>query len=283
MKNALLALSGISLSLFIISCGSEPKINNAEQKTESKEDVKPEIENDDLANFEFHVLIANMPKPLEELSDLNLDHVSFNKEMMCPLEAAEKHASVASIALNCGLYMADLTYQTVYHKKEDLIAYLTVAHDLAGKCGTEYAFNKVLRSGLEENMDNKDSLQAIIERGYETMEEYLLKENRIETATQLLTGGWIETQYLMMLSLQQMPEPTKHLKYHVFEQRVHLERLLKLLSEFKDEAGLKAEHTKLVTLEESFLKIHATEDVSHELLTELANEIEEIRNDIIGM
>ena len=61
------------------------------------------------------------------------------------------------------------------------------------------------------------------------------------------------------------------------------ERLLKLLSEFKDEAGLKAEHTKLVTLEESFLKIHETEDVSHELLMELANEIEEIRNDIIGM
>ena len=179
--------------------------------------------------------------------------------------------------------MADLTYQTVYHKKEDLIAYLTVAHDLAGKCGTEYAFNKVLRSGLEENINNKDSLQAIIERGYDTMEEYLLKQDRVETATQLLTGGWIETQYLLILSLQQMPEPTKHLKYHVFEQRVHLARLLKLLSEFKDEAGLEAEHDKLVTLEESFLKIHETEDVSHELLMELANEIEEIRNDIIGM
>ncbi len=283
MKKIFLALLGVSLSIIIIGCGSEPKMNNLEEKTEIKENIKDEIETNDLANFEFHVLIANMPKPLEELSDLNLDHVGFKKEMMCPLEAAEKHASAASIALNCGLYMADLTYQTVYHKKEDLIAYLTVAHDLAGKCGTEYAFNKVLRSGLEENMENKDSLQAIIQRGYETMEEYLLKENRIETATQLLTGGWIETQYLMMLSLQQMPEPTKHLKFHVFEQRVHLERLLKLLSEFKDEAGLKSEHAKLVALEESFLKIHATEDVSHELLTELADEIEEIRNDIIGM
>ena len=261
------------------SCGSEPE----PKQTETKEENNDKEENNELANFEFHVLIANMPKPLEELSDLNLDHVSFSKEMMCPLEAAEKHASAASIALNCGLYMADLTYQTVYHKKEDLIAYLTVAHDLAGKCGTEYAFNKVLRSGLEENINNKDSLQAIIERGYDTMEEYLLKQDRVETATQLLTGGWIETQYLLILSLQQMPEPTKHLKYHVFEQRVHLERLLKLLSEFKDEAGLEAEHDKLVTLEESFLKIHETEDVSHELLMELANEIQEIRNDIIGM
>ena len=280
MRKTFLALTIVSFYLLVNSCGSEPK---AIETKEVNENTETESAINELADFEFHMLIANMPKPLAELSDLNLDHVSFKKEMMCPIGAAEKHASASSIALNCGIYMADLTYQTVYHQKEDMIAYLTAAHDLAGKCGAEYAFNRVLRTGLEENINSKDSLEAIIERGYDAMEAYLLKEGRIETATQLLTGGWIETQYLLIQSLQQMPEPTKELKYHVFEQRVHLERLLKLLSEFKDEAGLEKEHAKLLTLKESFLKIHATEDVSAEILAELADEITEIRNDIIGM
>lgn len=284
MKRTFLLTTAVASSLLIASCGSEPQqeetTTNTTPATEepSKEDLAA-----DKADFDFHLLIANMPTPLEEFEDLSMNQGGFDANLMTPISEANKHTSTAAIALNCGVYMVDLTYQTVYHEQEQMLAYLTAAHDLARKCGASYAFNKVLSSGLEKNIDNKDSLQAVMERGYDAMEEYLSNEGRIETATQLLTGGWIETQHMMMQSLQKMENPTDLLKNHVFEQRNHLASLLKLLGEFKGEAGLEAEHDKLVKLEESFLKIHATEDVSHELLVELADEIQEIRDDIVGM
>ncbi|MDA9564203.1 hypothetical protein N9R81_05980 [Flavobacteriales bacterium] len=284
MKKTVLLSGFAAATILLTSCGAEPK---QEETTASETPVTEEVSQDDLAaekaDFDFHLLIANMPTPLEEFEDLSMNQGSFDIDLMVPISESNKHTTTAAIALNCGVYMVDLTYQTVYHEQEQMLAYLTAAHDLARKCGASYAFNKVLSSGLEKNIDNKDSLQAIMERGYDAMEEYLSNEGRIETATQLLTGGWIETQHIMMQSLQKMENPTDLLKNHVFEQRNHLASLLKLLGEFKGEAGLEAEHDKLVKLEESFLKIHETEDVSHELLVELANEIQEIRDDIVGM
>jgi hypothetical protein len=67
------------------------------------------------------------------------------------------------------------------------------------------------------------------------------------------------------------------------DQQIHLAKLIKLMHEFKDEAGLHDEHNKLMQLEESFKKIHSIEEVNEQIVMELKDEITRLRMDILAM
>ena len=59
--------------------------------------------------------------------------------------------------------------------------------------------------------------------------------------------------------------------------------MLVLLQEFKDEAGLHEELEKLKQLEVSLKKIHEAQEVTNDILVEVANEIKTIRTDLLAM
>jgi hypothetical protein len=59
--------------------------------------------------------------------------------------------------------------------------------------------------------------------------------------------------------------------------------MIKLVHEFKDDAGFHEELEKLNQLEASFLKIHNIEDVTETVVLELVDEITRLRMDILAM
>jgi hypothetical protein len=274
----LIILASIFLGLY--SCDDavpkEEVVTGESQDTTSV--IAPEI-----AEFEFFNIIANMPTPLEELGDMNNDKIAFDASLLAPLENAVKHESNDAMAINCGIYIVDMTYQAVYHKNKDIINFTETVHQLAEKIDAVQIFDEAVSDNMKSRIEDKDSLKLVIGNGLASMENYLVENKRLATATQLLTGSWIEVQYILTQSMLKLSDPAKDLKQHVFSQRVHLDNLLVLLHEFKDEAGLHEELEKLNQLEASFTKIHEAEEVSHDILLEVANEIKEIRNDFLGM
>ena len=211
--------------------------------------------------------------------------VAFKSELLAPVENANQHESKDAIALNCGIYIVDMVYQAVYHENKNLLLYTGVAHELSEKVGLDKFFDDMVNEQMKAKLENKDSLQFLVEKGLETMEQYLVDNKQLPIATQLLIGSWVETQYLLTQSILEQEEQkiAEDLKQHIFAQREHLANLLLLIHEVKDEAGLHDELAKLETLEASFTKIHESSEVNHDILVEVAKEIAEIRNDLLVM
>jgi hypothetical protein len=277
----LLQFIPLFLIIFLMySCGDGPEAQTTNEDTDSTT-----VEMPGLAEFEFYKIIVNMPTPLDELGHMSNDEVPYNASLLAPLDNAEKHTADGAIALNCGIYIVDMTYQAVYHDKTNILQYCQTAHDLAKQIDVAQVFDDLITHKVEAKMDDKDSLQVVIEKGLEALEEYLVDNSKLPTAAQLLVGSWVEMQYILTQSIMDQAEEdiANDLKEHIFSQREHLDNLLILLHEVKDEAGLHDELEKLNKLEASFTKIHQAEEVGHEILVEVAAEIKEIRMDLLAM
>ena len=111
----------------------------------------------------------------------------------------------------------------------------------------------------------------------------MIEHNKLEVACQILLGSWIETQYILLQSFIKDKKPSTTVKQHVKEQQVHLANLIKLIHEFKDEAGMINELEKLNELEASFQKIHSLEEINESIILELSKEITLLRMDILAM
>ncbi len=282
MKHGITFLPILLSSLLLLSCtgGSNEPTDVVTEDTTATEVVQP-----DMAEFEFFKIFVNMPTPLEELGNMHKDGIAYNASLLSPVENAEKHTSEDAIAINCGMYLVDMTYQAVYHNTELLLDYSNTVHQLAEKFNAVDIFDNLIANKLEGKLEDKESLQVIIEKGLESMEEKLADSKRLNTATQLMVGSWVEMQYILTQSILELPADkiATDLKEHIFSQREHLDNLLILLKEVKDEAGLHDELAKLEQLEASFTKIHEAEEVSHDILVEVAAEIKEIRTDLLAM
>jgi len=223
-----------------------------------------------------------MPTPLDELKDMTNDGIKYDAALLAPIANAEKHSSPDAIAINCGIYIVNMTYQAIYHKTKDIIKYSSTANQLAAKVDAAQIFEAIVTKNIQSKIKNKDSLYVAIEKGLEAMEMYLVDNKKLAVATQVLVGSWVEMQYILSQSMLSSDSP-KDLKQHIFSQREHLSNLLILLQEFKDEAGLHEELEKLKQLEVSFQKIHEAQEVTNYILVEVANEIKTIRNDLLAM
>jgi hypothetical protein len=265
--------------------GASTKTEETVEKVEVEQVKETSMDAPDLGEFEFYTILINMPTPLDEFGHMEKDGVSFNKSLMAPVANATKHSKESAIALNCGVYIADMTYQAVYHETGELLNYTAAAFELADKIKAAKAFDHFISEKMEANMDSKDSLQIVIEKGLEAIEEEFVETKNLVTATQFMMGSWVEMQYILTQAMLNQPEDkiATDLKQHIFEQREHLQNLLLLLHEVKDDAGLHEELEKLIQLEASFTKVHEASEVDHKILVEVAEEIKVIRTDLLDM
>jgi len=264
---------------------SDNNTSTAETAVNNNDSSDIVVEQPGMAEFEFFKIYVNMPTPLEELGHMNKDGIAYNEALLAPLENANKHESEDALAINCGMYIVDMTYQAIYHNTDKLMDYNQTVHQLADKFNASKIFDAIVADKIEAVLSDKDSLQIFIEKGLENMEEQLADNKRINNATQLMLGAWVEMQYILTQSILQLPDDqiANDLKEYIFGQREHLDNLIILLEQVKNEAGLHDEMDKLKQLEASFTKIHEASEVEHEILVEVANEIETVRNDLLNM
>lgn len=234
-------------------------------------------------NKEFHDIVKSMPTPVKELEDLHQDKVKFNEHLLSSPLNLKKHETDAAVAINCGIYLVDFAYLAVYHQQDKMIEYRQLAHELAFKLDAAEPFHNFLSVNLEEKVKDHEELKKHVQFALTQTEEYLINNNKLTTASQILLGSWIETQYIMLQSFMWDKKQSDEVKKDIMSQQVHLENLIKLVHEFKDEAGLENEHEKLEILLGSFKKIHSVYEVDEKIVMELKDEITRLRMDILSM
>jgi hypothetical protein len=105
---------------------------------------------------------------------------------------------------------------------------------------------------------------------------------RALTATQMLTGSWIESQYITLALIKDVAvsDQNKVLFEKIFEQKRHLESLVSLLKEYAKEKEFAPTIEQLNALNEVY-KTMKTEDVGNkDYMNKLYNNVAKIRQSI---
>ena len=111
-----------------------------------------------------------------------------------------------------------------------MISYFTVIKKLSQELGIQNALQVDIIDKIENNIDNQDSLLHYLTGTYRQFDSYLKSNNRKDIGVLIITGGWIESIYI--LSNNAVNSKNRQLINRLGEQKHPLDNLIEILSPF---------------------------------------------------
>lgn len=280
MKNNLFCIAVLSLVFY--ACGNETKQEAATATPEIVVDSS-KSELNEYTDFKFHLVIANIPSPFETVNQLSKSGIECNKELLNKPENEAIYLTSTKKAMNYGVYGVDLVYLANCKEFSQISKYLKTAHNLSASLDALESFDRIAGSRLEENWGNKEVVTKVVDEVYAATDEYLRNNDRELAATQILTGGWVESQYITLNVLigQEQNAKNQFLFEKTYEQKLHLQNLTNLLKDYENESDFKPIILKLAGLNEEFKNIHSVEEITSQKIKELVEKITAIRDLIV--
>ena len=214
--------------LFIFSCKS------ATRKTAEfvfpKADSIPVSEAEKLSNEAIDDISRNISSPVEIANILQKMSVPFSNGYLASSVDASRLSTTFEKALKLGILGADLGYLNMYQKTGTSIDVLSSIKKLADGINVGQFFDFETIKRLSMNRSNLDSLLFLSLNSYNHIDNYLREKGRGQLSALMITGVWIEGQYLATQVLKQQPDTI--LRNRVGEQKVILNDLLLLLAPY---------------------------------------------------
>ena len=216
----------IAISLIFVACGSsaDDSSNGAVDTADAQSKV---------LDVKAQNVFYSIPSPIETTTLLKAAGAKYNAKILNPIENASKYETVASKALNLGVYGSDLSFTSFFDQTQESMLYLRCTNKLASGLGISGAFDESTTSRIEANMQNRDSLLAIISDSYWNADAYLKDNGQPGVSALIVAGGWIEGLYIAT----QIAATTKNegIVTRIGEQKLSLENLISLLESYKAE------------------------------------------------
>ena len=231
--NFVLSCAGIYLIALFFSCSSEN--GEAGQSQSDKEDSVATLDTENEKTGKTGKVFYAIPSPLEMTSLIKKAGASYNKDILNSTENASKYVTTSSMALNLGIYGADLSYSSIFEQTQETMHYFAATKKLADDLGITQAFGDKTLKRLEANINNRDSLISIISDSYWETDSYLKESKRSSTAALVIAGGWIEGLYIAT-KLAESTSNNKEIVSRVGEQKLTLNNLIPLLETYSEES-----------------------------------------------
>lgn len=282
MRSYLLILPISLLLLTIIGCGGA-EVQVAEEDVIAIEET-PVAPASEMIDFKFHTLVANIPSPLITYELLRESGVQYYKNLSNPLENRGKYQVESSKAMNFGVYMADFGYALLNEDNQKALKYYAASHNLAKELGFGPVLDRVVNERLIANVGNSDSAKAIINDTYKALDKYLRSNNQQKTAGYIITGGWMQTQYIVLVMIDdaQSGEILEHLREEVYKQQLHIGNLITFLIEYQDDADVASLIEHLASVKGTYDQLVDAVDVEGDKMQNLKSAISAMRTKIIN-
>ncbi|MBA3970732.1 MAG: hypothetical protein H0X46_01045 [Bacteroidetes bacterium] len=220
--------SCLALSIALVSCGSSTNEADDADALDTATSSEPKVKDVKAQNVFYSI-----PSPVETTTLLKAAGAKYNAKYLNPIENVSNYASVASKALNLGVYGSDLSFTSIFDQTQESMLYLRCTNKLATGLGISGAFDETTTSRIESNMQNRDSLLAIISDSYWNADSYLKDNGQPGVSALIVAGGWIEGLYIAT----QIANTTKNegIITRIGEQKLSLDNLVALLDSYKDD------------------------------------------------
>jgi len=251
MKNKLAAfVAVVALSITLFSCGGDKSASDQTgDQAVVAQDTTPI---DEVANFRFSYTIANLPSPMVIFDEFAKSQLPVEVNLLNPSSNVKNYTTTTKQAFNYGVYGVDLAYLVINERNTDIYNYYSASKTLAENLNLGETFKKFV-DRFEANSENRDSLTKVIDEAYGATDDYLRSNERLETASQILAGSWLECQHItvqLLKNVKRTPE-NEILFQRVWEQRMYLDNISKVLGEFTSNpemASVKADFDGLLAV-----------------------------------
>lgn len=222
-------------------------------------------------------IFYNVPSPIEMATMMQRAGANYDVELLNPVGNIENYTTIASSALNLGIYGADLSYTRMFDQIQESVNYLSVLRKLSDRLGIPQDEGSFAVGRIEENIDNRDSLLQIISETYATADLYLKENDRGSTAALIILGGWVEALYISTNILDSV-SPNPEIMNRVAEQKLSLNNLIEILNSYGEDESIGKYLPELLDLQQSFEKITITYKSGH-VVTDTVNKKTSIQSE----
>ena len=205
-------------------------------------------------------IVQNIASPVEIASILQSMQVPFSAGYLAPTQGADRLTTNFQKAVMLGIYGADLGYLNIYGKTGNSVDVLSVIKRLADglRVGQFFDFETLKR--LSTSKSNLDSLLFLSVNSYNQIDNYLRNNDRGSISALMITGVWIEGQYLA--TQVALSHDDEILRDRIGEQKIILGDLLMLLRPYR---GSSEEYGSLYDMMEQIRAKYAGVKVSYKL------------------
>jgi len=277
MKMKYIPLLAIALTLGACG-GSESTESHTEEAVEAAEEVAVEEESgseiNDMADFKFHTMIANLPSPLETFNLMSGVNVAMEGVNLTPTEDSKNLSTMSAKAYGYGMYITDMGFMAYEHQNQQTLEYYATCRALAGELGAGEVFERTISSNFEENTSNEEKFVKMMDEAFNAIDQYMVDNERFVNATEIFVGSWVETQLIAtgIVKDEALSEENRPIFQGIYEQKVHASNLMNVLSEIETELDDEVvDHVEEIMM--FYAGFASVESITSEDLTELENKL----------
>jgi len=218
------------LALAVIFSGCHSSSGKNARFVFPDEDSVPLAQAEQLSEEALDDIARNISSPVEIADILQRMHVPFSSGYLASSIDASRQSTSFDKALKLGILGADLGYLNMYEKTGTSIDVLSSIKKLADGINVGQFFDFETLKRLSLNRTNLDSLLYMSLDSYNQIDKFLREKGRGQLSALMITGVWIEGQYLATQVLKQFPDTL--LRNRVGEQKVILNDLIMLVAPY---------------------------------------------------
>jgi hypothetical protein len=277
MKNLIYLYSVASL-FSLSNCGNSE--HEHAQESFAADSTEQSTALNDTTKFKFDFAIANIPSPANRMHDIVALGVPYDNSILNSTQKVNTYTTEFKKGINMGIYNMDMAYAMMSDAGQDVLSYMKTIIVLSDALGMQSSINSMVGKRFESNIDNKDSLFSVWDEILIKSDVYLRNNQRVQTAATVFTGSWLESLYLSCKAGEKLQDPALKAKVrnNLWEQRLHLGNLVKLLSDFKSDKEIAALLNDLDPIHQEIIANRQPSELSDEDMSSISAKIYTLRD-----
>ncbi len=165
------------------------------------------------------------PSPAEMLGVIDVSGLSFEEDLVNPVENIDKYIDMRSQTLALGIYITDLAYVALFGRHEETLNYLEIVRNIAEEIRVTGAIDDELIQKARGNIEYLDSLFTISNEAFINMLLFCERNERPNTIIILSAGAFVESLYLA-INLVDDYEGAEYILQHIADQKYAIDNLM---------------------------------------------------------
>lgn len=160
-----------------------------------------------VAKENITAVIKELPRPSEIPGLLEASGAEYDESLVNKANLVDNYLTTNTLAaLNLGVYTTNLGYVVTYSKTQNALEYMKSVQKAVDKLGVSSAFDDATMKSFQNNLENKDSLIAIIDQSMRNADSYLRDNKRTAIAAMILAGSFVEGLYIATALVEKYPQ-----------------------------------------------------------------------------
>lgn len=270
-----------ALCLLFAACTEKksPK-QNVENQQISKE--QPLVVNE-LADFKFHSMLANLPSPLQTFQ--TLQHVELTQKTIAltSIKKAAQLTTTSAKAYGYGVFMADMGFTAYQSQHQKSLEYLDVCRTLATDLGVGDVFNQTITQKFESNSGDEVVFVKMMDEAFTQIDAYMLTNERFINATEMFIGSWLESQIIAnrLLLGETHKDDNLIVREGIYNQKLHTSNLVNVLAELEGQFN-KEIYYSIEDIMMFYAGFGDAASITQEDLTELQIKLEALKEKLLS-